>query len=264
MAEMMTVAQKAENLKKWATMAGIGIAGFIVAPFVFISISGIIGAAIAAGLGLVLVSLAPWFALKVANWKYRLIENEKTSHIAKVAEAAAENPIETLQNILQQNHVAFGKFKNSVTQAVTARDTFKQKVAEFKKQFPHRSAEFEQKLAQMTDKIERKKTALAVAADQLEVGKAKLEEMKAYWDMSQAMQDANTAAGLDTDDNFAQLKMDTAVDAVFESMNKAFAQLEVEDHLEEEKQFRQGIENNPADVIIPDVSVKVKPTVKVL
>lgn len=251
----MSIQEKADRLKKWATLGGIAVAGFLVAPFVLISIGGIIGAATALGAGFVLVSLSPWFALKVSNWKYRLIENEKTQHISKVAAAAAENPIETLQNILVENRKSFDRFKQSVTNAVTARDGFKQKVDTFKKQFPHRAPEFEAKLQQMTAKIERKKVALGEAKEQLEIGEAKLQEMKAYWEMSQAMQQANKDAGLDSDDAFMQLKMDTAVDAVFESMNKAFAQLEVEDHLADEKPA-EGIEFMPQDVIIEPVTAK--------
>jgi hypothetical protein len=45
--------------------------------------------------------------------------------------------------------------------------------------------------------------------------------------MSQAAQAANAAAGMDTGDQFERLKADTACDAVFESMNRAFAELEV-------------------------------------
>jgi ribonuclease HIII len=155
---------------------------------------------------------------------------------------------------LTQNKAAFNKFKDSVTQAVTARDNFKQKVDTFKKQFPLRAAEFEAKLQQMTAKIERKKEALSQAKDQLALGEAKLEEMQAYWQMSQAMQDANKAAGLDTEDVFTQLKMDTAVDSVFESMNKAFAQLEVEDHLADDGAM--SLENKPSETIRPVVQAQ--------
>lgn len=249
-----TVNEKAESLKKWATWGGVALAGFVVAPVVFITIKGLIGAAIAGGLAFTMVTLAPWVGLKISNWKYRLIEDEKTSHIAKVTQAAAENPIETLRNILIQNKTAFNKFKESVTQAVTARDNFAQKVDTFKKQFPLRAPEFEAKLKQMTSKIERKKEALSQAKDQLALGESKLEEMQAYWQMSQAMQDANKAAGLDTEDVFTQLKMDTAVDSVFESMNKAFAQLEVEDHLAEESPV--AIEDKPSETINPVVQAQ--------
>lgn len=51
--------------------------------------------------------------------------------------------------------------------------------------------------------------------------------MKAYYEMSQAAQEANRAAGMDTGDIYQQLKLDTACDAVFESVNRAFAELEV-------------------------------------
>jgi hypothetical protein len=50
--------------------------------------------------------------------------------------------------------------------------------------------------------------------------------------MSQAAQEANKKAGMSTGDQFEKLKADTAVDAVFDSMNRAFAQLEVAAALE--------------------------------
>jgi hypothetical protein len=86
----------------------------------------------------------------------------------------------------------------------------------------------------MTDLVARKKTALAEAKKSLEDGDLKLEEMKAYWEMSKDAIEANRAAGMDTGDAFEKLKADTACDAVFESMNAAFAQLEVAAALEDD------------------------------
>lgn len=218
---------KRDKFKTWATVGAMGLIGLVVAPFILMSIGGLIGLAVAAGVGFTLVTLAPWFALKVANWKYRLVDAEKVDHIKKVTSAAEQNPIETLTALLIAKKQAYNVFKASVTQAVTARSNFKDKVAKFKEKYPARAAEFEAQLARMTDLVERKKKALAEAQTSLEDGDNKLEEMKAYYEMSKDAIEANRAAGMDTGDAFEKLKADTACDAVFESMNMAFAQLEV-------------------------------------
>lgn len=221
------ITQKRDKFKNWATIIGLGVIGLLIAPFILMAIGGLIGLGIAAAVAFVLVQLAPWFALKIANWKYRLIDAEKVDHIKKVASAAEQNPIETLTSLLIAKNKAFEVFKASVEQAVTARSNFKGKVEKFKAKYPARAAEFEAQLARMTDLVERKKGALGEAQQALEDGAHKLEEMKAYYEMSKDAIEANRAAGMDTGDAFEQLKADTACDAVFESMNMAFAQLEV-------------------------------------
>lgn len=221
------IEQKHKRLKTWATIIGMGVTGLIVAPFILMAIGGLIGLGVAAAVAFVLVQLAPWFALKVANYKYRLIDAEKVEHIQKVTAAAEQNPIETLTALLIAKKQAFNVFKASVEQAVTARSNFSTKVDNFKKKYPARAHEFETQLARMTDLVERKKVALNDARKSLEDGDNKLEEMKAYYEMSKDAIEANRAAGMDTGDAFEKLKADTACDAVFESMNMAFAQLEV-------------------------------------
>ena len=151
-----------------------------------------------------------------------------------MTEHAAENPIETLTNLLIQKKKAFNDFKLAVEQAVTARDNFKSKVEKFSQKYPARAPEFQRQLERMTDLVARKKTALAEAKKSLEDGDMKLEEMKAYWEMSKDAIEANRAAGMDTGDAFEKLKADTACDSVFESMNAAFAQLEVAAALEDD------------------------------
>lgn len=221
------VAEKHAKLKTWATVIGMGVIGLLVAPFILMSIGGLIGLGVAAAISFVLVQLAPWFALKVANWKYRLIDAEKVAHVKAVTAAAAENPIETMTNLLYAKKTAFKQFEASVIQAATARSNFKLKVEKFKERYPARAPEFEAQLARMTDLVSRKKKALAEAQKSLEDGDMKLEEMNAYYEMSKDAIEANRAAGMDTGDAFEKLKADTACDAVFESMNLAFAQLEV-------------------------------------
>lgn len=226
--------EKRDRMAKWLKVGAVAAVGIVAAPFVMLAIGGIAGLAVAAALAIAVVNLAPWFSLKMANLRYRMIESEKVQHIKKVTDHAAENPIETLTNLLIQKKQAFNEFKAAVERAVTARDNFKGKVENFSRKYPHRAVEFQKQLERMSDLVERKKSALADARKSLEEGDHKLEEMKAYWEMSKDAIEANRAAGMDTGDAFEKLKADTACDAVFESMNAAFAQLEVAAALEDD------------------------------
>lgn len=223
----ITATQKRDKLHGWLKLAALGVVGLVVAPFIMMAIGGLIGLGVAAMIGFTLVQLAPWFALKIANYKYRLVDAEKVSHIKHVVDAAEQNPIETLTTLLIAKKAAFQVFKASVETAATARSNFADKVSKFKIQYPARAPEFEAQLQRMSDLVERKKVALSDARKSLADGDSKLEEMKAYYDMSKDAIEANRAAGMDTGDAFEKLKADTACDAVFSQMNAAFAQLEV-------------------------------------
>jgi hypothetical protein len=239
---MDTEAQRAK-VKKWATIGLVGLVGLIVSPIIFLAIQGLVGLVIAGVVGLSIVTFTPWMTMKFANWKVRAIMSE-----------AKENPIETMINLLAAKQIAFKEFQVNVTTAVTARNSFKSKIETFAAKYPARAPEFKTQLVRMTDLVERKKKALNDAEHMLQEGQNKLEEMKAYWDMSQAAQAANKAAGMDTGDQFERLKSDTAVDAVFESMNRAFAELEVAAALDVDSDDRPvqsvaQLTNNKSDVI---------------
>lgn len=204
------------KIQKWATVVLIAAAGLVISPVVFLAIKGIVGLALAALLGTAVVTFAPWAAMKFANWRVKAIAAE-----------AKENPIETMVNLLLNKRQAYAEFKANVETAVTAKKDFEAKCREFSQRYPARAEEFNQQLAAMNELVERKKAALVDARNSLEQGEIKLTEMRAYWEMSQAAQAAHAAAGMDTGDLYERLKADTAVDAVFESVNRAFAQLEV-------------------------------------
>ena len=155
---------------------------------------------------------------------------------------------------------AVKEFEDNVTRSVAARDTFKAKIEKFSQKYPARAQEFKVQLQRMATLVEKKKDALHAANASLKEGDLKLEEMKAYWDMSQTAQELNAAAGMDTGDSWEKLKADTACEAVFESMNLAFAQLEVAAMLEVSEEPK-AIAHNPSDVLeisAIDVTQKVK------
>lgn len=254
----MNTEEKQEKLKSWIKWACVLAVGFVVSPFIFLSIKGLLGLAVAGMVGFTIIQFVPVFAQIVANAKYRVMDAEKVSHIKKVVGAASENPIETLHNLLIAKKKAFSDFKLSVENAVSARDTFKSKVTKFKQKYPERAQEFENQLVRVTDLVERKKEALKEAQQSLSDGDMKLEEMKAYYEMSKDAIEANRAAGMDTGDAFEKLKMDTACDTVFEHMNTAFAQLEIAATLdvETETNSSKNVKNSPVSKTLNEVIIE--------
>ena len=221
----------------------IGLGALIISPIIFMVVQGMIGAIIAAGVGLVAVNAAPWFSMKLANWKVKAI----------IAEAK-ENPIETMVNLLVEKKKAFHEFRKSVESAVTASKVFRNQTNEFSRKYPARAAEFTKQADDMEKLIQRKVTALQEAKQMLTVGEEKLVEMQAYYDMSQSAIAANKAAGMDTGDLYEKLKSDTACNSVFESISRAFSELEVAAALAEPAQLT----NNQSPVLGTVINVKTK------
>jgi Tfp pilus assembly protein FimV len=237
--------QKFEKWNKIFKVGLIALGALIISPIIFMVVQGIVGAVIAASIGLVVVNAAPVVSMKLANWKVGAITAE-----------AAKNPIETLQNLLIEKRNAYDTFVTNVTEAVAARNNFAVKCREFSTKYPARAAEFENQLAAMTKLVEQKKAALEQARRAIEAGEDKLVEARAYWEMSQAAQEANKAAKMDTGDLYEKLKADTALDSVINSMSTAFAEIEVAASLEPASTL--AIENNPGYTIIPATTINSK------
>lgn len=204
------------KIQKWAQIGLVGLAALVVSPVIFMVIKGLVGLAVAASVGATIVTLTPWISMKLANFRVSTIRAE-----------ARANPIETMTNLLMEKQRAYGVFKTQVETAITAYREFEERCRTFARKYPARAEEFNRQLSAMSSLVEQKKSALVEAQSSLKEGENKLVEMKAYWEMSQAAQAAHRAAGMNTDDLYEKLKADTAVDGVFESVNRAFAQLEV-------------------------------------
>ena len=236
---MNTIEQKRNTYDKWFKVCLVALGALIISPIIFLVVKGIVGLIIAGTIGLLVVNFAPVVSMKLANWKVKVIVSE-----------AKENPIATMVNLLYAKKIAFREFKEMVENAITGAKTFEMKCVQFAKQYPTRAVEFDQQLISIKQAVERKKVALRDAQSQLTEGENKLTEMRAYFDMAESLNAANKATGMDTGDLYEKLKLDTACDSVFESMNRAFATLEVESTL--------SIENNPSQSLsIIDVRSKI-------
>jgi hypothetical protein len=205
-----------QRIERWAKIAIGLVAAVLISPVVFLAVKGIVGLALALLVGSFCIAMAPVVAMKFANWRVKGIKAE-----------AQENPIETLENLLVAKRAAFGTFREKVEKSVAARDNFKLKCDAFRAKYPARASEFDQQHARLANKVQEKIVALTNAQASIKKGEEKLEELRSWWDTSQALKEANEAAEMDIGDVYAQMKADTAVDAVISSVNESFAQLEV-------------------------------------
>lgn len=199
-----------------AMVVATGLVGFFVAPFVFLAIKGILGLIVAGAISFIAIQFLPWFGAVIANWRLKAIKHE-----------ASKNPIETLQNDLQSRVRALQQFRDAIRNFASEVGTFKDKLADFMREYPDRASTFEDQYNQM-------KALLALRMQKYEeakVGIAKYEKeiqrADAEWQMAQAAAAMNRAAGVDAEAFLQKIQVDTAFDSVQKGLNSAFADLQV-------------------------------------
>lgn len=211
------------TIAKW----GVMIAACAVAlPVVVFGALGIVGIMIAGGIGLVGINAAPVVALKLADWKYRTLDAEKLSHIKKVQEQAAENPIETAVTQSQAFKARGVKQLEAITAYGTEVNNFSTMTQGFAQKYPNQAERFKQQLEVMKQALVFKQKKYSELQQNIKLMDEQIEFLRANWKMSQALQKANLLAGMDTEDPMAQLKTDAAIDAVVNSINRAFAEMD--------------------------------------
>lgn len=211
----MNIELKKQRLQKWATVGLVALAALIVSPVIFMVIKGLVGFVVAAVIGLAIVMFTPVIAMKFANWRLQAIKAESRA-----------NPIETLQNQYMEKRQALAKFLDSITAFSTEVKNFEDKVSEFKRKFPDEAPRFQEQLATMKKLLDFRKSRFKQAKAELDLFDSAIQRAEAMWNMSQAAQEMNKLAGMQTGDPFEKIKQDAAIDSVYSSMNKAFADLE--------------------------------------
>lgn len=239
--------------KKWnlgIKVIGLLLLGFVVAPFIYTAITGLVGLGVAAGICLVANFYLPVLADKMANWRIQLIKAE-----------AAKNPIETLQNEYADRQDRLVKFKDSIEKFSASTMDFEDKLSGFKKNYPEDAPKFDKQLKQMEDLLQVRKDKYKDAMAQLKLFAGVIQRASAIWDMTQTAISAGKAAGMTDQDFMSKLKTDTALDSVTTSMNVAFSDLELS--LAEEKEQKilklgTGSKNTVIDAEVVKTPVRVR------
>jgi hypothetical protein len=214
----MTLEQRKERIKKWGTIGLIGVAGLLVSPIIFFAIKGMLGLAIAAIVGVTLMAFAPWFGMKLANWKLQAIKAE-----------ARKNPVETMQNVLLDKVKELQQREAKIKAFATKVKSFKSQLDAFKASMPHKKEAietFENTYRSMNLLLEDRRARWARFRDRIEAYKQTITEADALWQMSQAALSLRESAGETEDSIIEDIKVKTSLQSVTDSMNEALVELD--------------------------------------
>lgn len=228
--------KRIEGVVKIAALLGIG---FIVAPFVYVAIGGLIGLLIAGAIGIVAINFAPWFSMKVANWRLKALKAE-----------AAANPIETMENLYKEKEEALVHIRTNLQEFHGVVQALYDEIQDHNRNYPNRPSSFQEKYEKMKALLALRGQKYKQAQANLKAFSEIIDEKRSDWKVALAAAKASKLANVG-EDFMSKLMADTAIDSVQSSLNTAFAELEVS--LLDEQPLPTPI-NGPTTINIIDVN----------
>ena len=192
--------------KRWgiiAKYAALLVVGFVVAPYIFTAITGLIGLIVAGAIMLVVWMLLPTVETAARNMRLKLLKSE-----------AARNPIETLQNEYLRRSQALNERKNKIETLAAKTSGFASKLAQFKRDYPADAQAYQDIHDKMVLLLKRSRDQWIVAESQLKAFDREIERAKAKWEMALAASDLRKDAGQVEAEFFAKLKVESSLDAI--------------------------------------------------
>lgn len=204
--------ERLAKLFKWGIVLGTAV---IVAPFVYLAITGLVGLAVAIGVGLAINAFAPVLAKQLAIWKIQGLKG-----------LARRNPIEMRETIALEQRSKLADFARSITAFSAEVKTFSDEIVGLRNQYPSDAAQFNEQLAlcqaalrQQRDKYE----AALAAADAFDEA---TKRARAKWKVAQSAMKMKVLAGQQMGSAMDKILAEESLDSVQSAMNLAFAELE--------------------------------------
>lgn len=207
--------QKRKQVEGLVKLGMYSVTGLVVAPYVFLAIKGIMGLLALCGIGLLAVNVVPALSNMLANWSLKAIKAE-----------AEKNPIETLELDYGKQENRLEQYKESITGFSASVKTFEDKLESFRSEFPQDTDKFDEQLKKMKRLLEIRVQNYKEAKKQTEHYYLEIQRAKAIWKMSLEAAKMNKASGISDEDFLQKIKVETSLDSVETSMNRAFAELE--------------------------------------
>lgn len=204
--------------RRWgmvAKYASLLVVGFLVAPYVFTAITGLVGLLVAGGIMLGAWMVLPAIESGAANLRLKLIKAE-----------ASKNPIETLQNEYLRRTQSLNERKEKIETLAAKTAGFGTKLSQFKRDYPSEAQIYQDIYDKMVLLLKRSREQWVVAEKQLDSFDREIEKAKAKWDMALAAADLRKDAGNVEAEFFAKLRVECSFDTIELGMNSAFAQLD--------------------------------------
>lgn len=206
---------KRQRIEAVVKIVAMLVTGFLVAPFIFVAIQGLIGLVIAAVIGATIINFAPWMAMKFANWRLKALKAE-----------AAANPIETLENQYREREKGLTDFRDNILQFHAEVQNFWTALEEQSQNHPELKNKFMEQYNKMRNLLEIRSQKYKLAQKKLKDFSDLIDQKRSEWELAQAAARMTKAAGVG-EEFMNKLMMDTAVNSVQTSLNTAFAELEV-------------------------------------
>lgn len=217
---------------------GLG-AAVLMAPLVYLAITGIVGLAAATALGLVAINGAPALALRLSHWRLGLMRSE-----------TRRNPMISLERQLIERREALGRASEQLNLALARIDGFVETATAHARTEPASRTRWDGRIAQALALRQRKLDALRQAAIAVEAFDREVQRARIEWSVVEAEQAMHAALGATRGDPLEQLLERTALDSVREQMNRAFAGLDTELALEDARVGAMQDRHTPAAIVI--------------
>lgn len=227
MSTQLTPEQRKQRTETVLKVLGVGVIGFLVAPFILQTIGGIVGLVVAAGLGFVGINFARVFSMTVANWRLKAIKAE-----------AMRNPCETLQNEYVKKENALKDYKTNITKFAAQVMAFADQVKGYVKEGLEDAQTYVEQLEKMKQLLQIRKEKYQQAQDMLAQFAETIARTEKKWKMAVAAQAMSEAAGELAGDTFDKICIETALDSVQTKLNESFADLDIA-LMDDEREKRQ-------------------------
>lgn len=199
---------------QWAVVAGVGV---LAAPIAFMVLQTTLALALSAVLAMSAVAFAPVLATRLANWKMAAI----------LAEARA-NPMPTLERELLARQHALRSFGEQLRSSLAQMEGFDASCENAARQFPDMAPRWRDRAAKARELAQSQKRSYVRAHRSVEEFDTEVKRCRIEWKLVLAELAMNKALAVGMNDPLAQLRANTAIDAVTDRMNEAFAGLELE------------------------------------
>ncbi len=203
--------QKLAAIFRW----GLGLVGAaIISPVVFLAVKGIVGLALAVGIGFAVIQLAPVVAMKLANWRMKLIIDE-----------AEKNPIETLRNETLDAAKAIDSKDQELEDWDTELRTYDDELVSIKRDYPDEAASFERVSEEMHTGLTQAREEQQRARWDLEEAKRTVDKMERLYKMALAAQRVKSFSKTAEEAVMADIRQKAAMDSVRTNLNRSLSQL---------------------------------------
>lgn len=225
------------TMVKW----GIGVAGAaIISPILYFALKGLLGLAalvVAGAIGYVVIELAPVFAMKIANWKVKMIVSE-----------AEKNPIETMENLRIEKAEELARADQGIVDFETEIGNYDDQLEGFKHDYPTEAPTYVMLSEKMHDGLLDMKREQSTARHELANFEQQIKKAKAIYKMALAAQRVTQLSKSAEAQVFAKIREEVAFDSVRTQLNRAFANLNLA--LEKRVDARPALpEGRPVKVI---------------